>query len=214
MFLLYAVLAGLVAGLALGGRLRSLGAMRLRWAWLIVAGMAIQGLLYSEPIGERVAQLGPAVGPGLYIGSIVLVLAAVVRNIRIPGLALVAVGAAANLAAIVANGGYMPVSPEALGSHVPSGGYSNSVTAPDPALRFLTDIFALPDWLPAGNVFSVGDVFIGLGIATAIVVQMRRGAGMDRPVLIIDSWPRHGLPPTRPVGVRCGPATPPSGRPD
>jgi len=214
MFLLYAVLAGLVAGLVLRGRLRSLGAMRLRWTWLIVAGMAIQGLLYSEPVAERVAQVGPAVGPGIYVGSIVLVLAAVVRNIRIPGLVLVAAGAAANLAAIVANGGYMPVSAEALGSHVPSGGYSNSVTLPDPALPFLTDIFALPDWLPAGNVFSVGDVLIGLGIITAIVVQMRRGAGLDRPLLIIASWPRHGLPATRPVGARCGPTTPPSGGPD
>jgi hypothetical protein len=211
MFLLYAVLAGLIAGLALGGRLRTLGAIRLRWAWLIVAGMAIQAALYSEPVAERVAQLGPEVGPGIYVGSMVLVLAAVIRNVRIPGLALVAVGAAANLAAIVANGGYMPVSAEALGSHVPSGGYSNSVTATDPKLPFLTDIFALPDWLPAGNVFSVGDILIGLGIATAIVVQMRRGRGVDSPVLIIDSWPRHGLGVARPAGARCGPTTPPSG---
>jgi Family of unknown function (DUF5317) len=210
MFLLYAVLAGLVAGLALGGRFRSLGAIRLRWTWLIVAGMAIQAALYSEPVAERVAQLGPAVGPGIYVASMVLVLAAVVRNVRVPGLALVAVGAAANLAAIVANGGYMPVSAEALGSHVPSGP-SNSVTLPDPALPFLTDIFALPDWLPAGNVFSVGDVLIGLGIATAIVVQMRRGRGTDSPVLIIDAWPRHGLGPARTAGARCGPTTPPSG---
>lgn len=211
MFLLYAVLAGLVAGLVLGGRLRTLGALRLHWTWLIVVGMAIQGLLYSAPVGERVAELGPAVGPGLYIGSMVLVLAAVVRNALVPGLALVAVGAAANLAAIVANGGFMPVSAEALGGHVPSGGYSNSVMVRDPALPFLTDIFALPDWLPAGNVFSIGDVLIGVGIATAIVVQMRRGRGTDSPVMIIDSWPRHGLAPAKPVRARCGPATPPSG---
>src|SRR5687768_4971366 len=100
MFLLYAVLAGLIAGLALGGRLRSLGALRLRWAWLIVAGMAIQGFLYSPPVAERVARLGPEVGPGIYVASMVIVLVAVVRNVHIPGLALVAVGAAANLAAI------------------------------------------------------------------------------------------------------------------
>jgi len=212
-FLLYAVLASLVAGLVLGGRLGRLAGLRLRWTWLIVAGMAIQGLLYTEQVSERVAQLGPLVGPAIYVGSMVLVLAAVVRNVRVPGLALVAVGAAANLAAIVANGGYMPVSATALGSHVPSGP-SNSVTLPDPALPFLTDIFALPDWLPAGNVFSVGDILIGLGIATAIVVQMRRGRGLDRPLLVIASWPRHGLPPTRPAGARCGPTTPPSGGPE
>jgi Family of unknown function (DUF5317) len=82
----------------------------------------------------------------------------------------------------VANGGYMPVSPEALGSHVPGGGYSNSVLLRDPALAPLVDIFALPSWLPAANVFSIGDVLIGLGVATAIVVQMRRGGAVDPPL--------------------------------
>jgi hypothetical protein len=52
-------------------------------------------------------------------------------------------------------------------------GYSNSVEMANPALAPLTDIFALPAWVPATNVFSVGDVLIMLGIAVAIVVQMR-----------------------------------------
>ncbi len=46
----------------------------------------------------------------------------------------------------------------------------------DPALRPLTDIFALPTWLPAANVFSVGDVLIGVGVAVVIALGMR-GAG-------------------------------------
>ena len=177
MFLLYAVLAGLIAGLILGGNLLQLAAIRLRWTWLIVAGMAIQGLLYSQPVSERVAQLGPEVGPGLYVASMAMVLAAVVRNVAVPGLPLVALGAASNLAAIVANGGYMPASAAALGSHVPTGGgYSNSTVIDNPALPFLTDIFALPDWLPAGNVFSIGDVLIGVGLVVVIAAAMRRPA--------------------------------------
>ena len=40
----------------------------------------------------------------------------------------------------------------------------------------LTDIFALPAWLPLHNVFSIGDVLIGVGVAVVIVVGMRRGA--------------------------------------
>lgn len=205
MFLLYALLLGLVAGLLFGGRPGRLAEMRLRWTSLIIAGMVIQGLLYSEPVSERVAQLGPEVGPTVYVTSMVMVLAAVVRNVRVPGLALVAIGAAANLAAIVANGGYMPASPAALGSHVPDGGgYSNSVVLSDPALAPLTDIFALPDWLPGGNVFSIGDVLIGLGIAAAIVVQMRRRSAADeRPSM---------TGPTSPA--RCAPTTPPSGTRD
>ena len=57
--------------------------------------------------------LGDAV-PVVYVLSNVAVLAAVLRNLALPGMAIVAVGAVCNLAAIVANGGYMPADPEAL----------------------------------------------------------------------------------------------------
>ena len=55
-------------------------------------------------------------------------------------------------------------------------GFSNSVVVADPALRPLTDIFALPAWLPFANVFSIGDVLIGVGIAVVIALAMRRDA--------------------------------------
>ena len=56
------------------------------------------------------------------------VLVAVWRNLAIPGLRLVLVGGASNLIAICANGGYMPVSPDALVAlgRLPREGYSNS----------------------------------------------------------------------------------------
>ena len=78
--------------------------------------------------------------------------------------AVVALGAASNFVAIMANGGYMPAALDALQAHgkVTSTVYSNSVVAQNPALAPLTDIFALPAWLPFANVFSVGDV-PGLG---------------------------------------------------
>ena len=41
------------------------------------------------------------------------------------------------------------------------------------ALRPLTDIFALPGWLPGANVFSLGDVLIGVGVAVVIALGMR-----------------------------------------
>jgi hypothetical protein len=105
-----------------------------------------------------------------------LVVAAVLRNVRIMGMPVVAAGAASNVAAILANGGFMPASREALaalGASAPSI-YSNSSVVPDPALWPLTDIFALPSWLPMANVFSIGDVLIGLGVALVIVIHMRR----------------------------------------
>jgi hypothetical protein len=101
---------------------------------------------------------------------------AVLANRRITGMPVVALGAASNFAAIVANGGYMPAARSAL-QGVGKGDstiYSNSVVTPDPALAPLTDIFSLPTWLPFANVFSIGDVLIGAGVAIVIVAAMRR----------------------------------------
>jgi hypothetical protein len=106
-----------------------------------------------------------------------------------------------NLVAIVANGGYMPADIGAMASLGRSSidGYSNSAMLSDPALKPLTDIFALPTWLPLHNVFSVGDVLIGVGIAIVVVAAMRSGLSTSSPT----SWeggpdtvsPSEGEPP-------------------
>jgi hypothetical protein len=174
MFVLYAVLAGLVVGRLLGGRIANLGTLRIRWAPAAVVGLAVQLVLFSEPG----AALAGAAAPAVYVASSALVFGVVVRNLALPGLPLVALGAASNLLAIVANGGYMPADPgavAALGGREISG-YSNSVVVDDPALRPLTDIFALPSWLPLANVFSIGDVAIAVGIAVAVAAGMRNRA--------------------------------------
>ena len=49
----------------------------------------------------------------------------------------------------------------------------------NPAVRPLTDIFAIPAGLPLANVFSVGDVLIGLGIVVVIAAAMRRGGNPE-----------------------------------
>jgi hypothetical protein len=40
----------------------------------------------------------------------------------------------------------------------------------------LTDIFTLPPWVPFANVFSIGDVLIGLGVVVVIALGMRQRA--------------------------------------
>ena len=172
MFILYGLGAGIVLGYGLGGRLDGLAAIRFRWPWLVALGLAVQLVIFT-PAGD--AFVGAA-GPALYVASTAMVLAAIVANLRLPGLPLVAAGALLNLAAIVANGGRMPADPAALASLGVTnvGAATNSVIAPDPALRPLTDLFALPPWLPLANVFSIGDVLIGLGLAAAVAVAMRR----------------------------------------
>ena len=173
MFLLYAIVIGLVLGFLVGGRPAGLASLDFRWAWLAVAGFAIQIGLFSGPVAD---QIDPTVGSAIYVGSTALVFIAVLRNVRIPGLPIVALGAASNLTAILANGGFMPSSPSAAAAvgHEAATNYSNSSIVANPALAPLTDIFALPAGMPMNNVFSIGDVLIAVGTAVAIVVAMRR----------------------------------------
>lgn len=179
MFVLYAVPLALLVGRLLGGRLEGLAQLGFRWAPLAILGLAAQLVLFSAPVGAAVAPLAPA----LYVASTAAVLVAVLRNVRVPGLGVVAVGAVSNLAAILANGGYMPADPGALAvaGLQPDDAYSNSLVVASPALRPLTDVYAMPDAVPFANVFSVGDVLIGVGVFLAIVVAMRARPAGRRP---------------------------------
>jgi hypothetical protein len=89
-----------------------------------------------------------------------------------------------NFLVIAANGGYMPVLPDNLiraglthrAELLQAKGYlSNStVLTGETRLPFLADVFFAPSWLPFSNVFSIGDVFIGIG-AFILVLQTMQG---------------------------------------
>jgi hypothetical protein len=175
--MLWAIPTGILLGLVAGGRLDGLAALRLRWAWLAVAGLLVQVVLFSET-GNELAGAG---GPAIYVGSTLAVFVAVVRNIGITGMPLVALGSLSNLVAITSNGGFMPADPAALhaaGLDGP-GSHTNSIVLENPAFEPLTDIYAIPASLPFANVFSVGDVLLGVGIVVVIVAAMRRRVPPD-----------------------------------
>jgi hypothetical protein len=172
MFILYAVVIGLVLGFLTGGRPAGLAALHFRFAPVIVGALMIQLVLFSDPVSERIGDLGPFI----YVASTGAVLLAVLADRSITGMPIVAAGAACNLLAIVANGGYMPADPGALAPHGPleSNMYSNSAIVAHPNLWILTDIFSMPPGVPFANIFSIGDIVIGVGIAFVIVAAMRR----------------------------------------
>lgn len=194
MFILYALVIGVILGVALGGRPAGLGSLRFRWSGVMLGGLLVQVVLFSDAVAERIGPLGPPI----YVASTTLVLTAVLANRSIPGMAIVALGAVSNLAAIVANGGFMPASRSALvtlGRSDPTT-YSNSTTVDNPVLGPLTDIFAMPPWLPFANVFSVGDVLIVVGVVMTIVLAMRStGNGAE-------GLPASNSPIQRPAPVR------------
>src|SRR5262245_13544521 len=114
-----------------------LATMHLRWLPLAIAGLALQVALFS-PLGDVV----PAdIGRAAYVLATVVVALVVLVNRTVPGLPIVAVGAIANLVAIVANGGAMPADPGAVAAAgIRLDDPANSVVLADPALRPLTDI--------------------------------------------------------------------------
>jgi len=172
-FVLIAIPIGVVIGLLVGGRIERLSQLRFHWAWLAIAGLAIQLVLFSTSMADS---LPPGVGEAIYVASTGMVLIAVWRNLAVPGLAIVAVGAISNLAAVVANGGVMPTTIDAVRTAglASEAGFSNSAVLADPALAPLTDIFAVPAGMPLANVFSIGDVLIAVGLIVTIALGMRR----------------------------------------
>lgn len=171
---MYAVVLGLIVGLLTGGKLAALGSAHIRLWPVALIGLFAQLLLFSSPLAVAV---GPW-GPSLYVVSTAAVLMALVVNLRQPGFWLIIIGALANFAVIVANGGQMPASPDAWAAltgvaAVPTTDFSNShLAGPHTVLAFLGDNFVLPRPLPFANVFSIGDVLIGAGGALFVYQQM------------------------------------------
>jgi Family of unknown function (DUF5317) len=161
-FLVALVLVSALAVPLAGGRLVELP-LRHVWAIYAALGLAVLGVgVPGLPDGLRSLLLVAAYP----VGAVFLA-----ANRRIPGMALTALGAALNLLAITANGGVMPASPTALAAAgLPAGepGFQSSTAVDDPQLAFLGDVFAIPASWPLSNVFSVGDVLIGAGLAWGV----------------------------------------------
>lgn len=165
------VLAVIAIALLRGGSLRNFAAVNLRALPLIFAGLGLQILIFN-PWAD--ARLGAAATGALYVLSMAVLIAWVALNRAIPGMALAGAGVLMNTAAIAANGGYMPVDPQAaayagrLARYATEGdavNHNSVATAEGVQLWLLTDIFPLPAGIPLANVFSLGDILLTAGVA-------------------------------------------------
>ncbi len=177
MILLVALSLAFVVALLRGGKLSRLVALPLRWPALPLVALAVQLVVmhFPQPFG-RSFDLHAVV---LLLSYLALLLA-VWLNRRIPGLALLGLGLLLNLVVMAANGGYMPIAPEAMerighgdaDTILPSSRVSGSkdIALPREQTRlwFLSDIFVLPLPFPFSAAFSVGDVFIAAGAFWAV----------------------------------------------
>ncbi|HEX9028718.1 MAG TPA: DUF5317 domain-containing protein [Anaerolineales bacterium] len=174
MILLSAVVSGLLVGWAWARwRNRPYQAPAFRAIWLVLVGFIPQFLIAYLPFTNRSARNWMAAAS--LIASMILFLAFVWINRRLPGMPLLLAGLLLNLAVMAANGGWMPISPETasrlLGEdvmqHVALGGRFGQkdilLLAQNMRLGFLADRFLLPSWSPYQVAFSAGDILIAVG---------------------------------------------------
>lgn len=169
-----ALLGGLALAAALGGRLSARPGGRLRWPWLVVVAVA----LYWVP---AVIGLARSEAVALMLCASAGLLAFAIANLRVVGMAVVALGLILNAAVIVANVG-MPVDPGAV---VAAGlarpdqltsldlGNSRQWQDDDDRLAALGDVVpvALLD-----EVVSFGDLILAAGLANVAFRLLRPGA--------------------------------------
>jgi hypothetical protein len=153
------VLLGFVSVPLLGGRLALLSELRLKGVPIVVGAFAVQILIVNVlPAGSE------TVHAAIHVASYGVLGIVMASNLSIPGMPLIAIGGALNTTAIAANGGVMPASAGALrfaGMTPDPAGFANSSVAEHAG--FLGDIMAVPSWVPAANVFSIGDLFLIVG---------------------------------------------------
>jgi Family of unknown function (DUF5317) len=157
----------LVASVPLaGGRLGALGEIRPRAVWAVLLAAAIQVGITQVAGGSHELHVV------LHVLSYVLDAYFLFANRRLAGVPVVALGAALNVLAIVANGGVMPANASALRiSGIASRpGFDNSAVLAHPHLAFLGDVIPVPGPWPIGNVLSVGDLIIFIGALVVLHV--------------------------------------------
>jgi hypothetical protein len=158
--------------------------------WLVALGFLPQLLAFYLP-STRKLFTDEAASFSLILSQIVLLVFAAL-NIRLPGMPVLAFGLACNLAVILANGGFMPLTIDAasrlvsqtvmdrlvLGERVGSASKDILLSEAGMRLPWLADRFVPPQAIPYRFAFSLGDVFIATGTFW-LLFQGKQGASLS-----------------------------------
>lgn len=187
MILLLALGAALLWTWLRGGRAAHVQYITFRAYGLALFAFAVQAVLVyvslPEPFGARVH------APVLML-SYALLAVFVWQNRRLDGMWLIAAGLGANALVIAVNGGYMPITYEAL----VAAGKAHLVNSPvagtlvfgskdillpveETRLWMLSDIFVVPPPFPISSIFSAGDALIAAGLFRLVPFLFGVGAG-------------------------------------
>ena len=175
MILLSALVLGLLVGLGWSRwRNQPYQAPALRSVWLVLVAFLPQLVIAYLPVSRSL--LPDWLAASSLAASLMVFLVFVLLNRRLPGMPILIIGLGLNLIVILANRGWMPISPQtasqlmggttvqsfSLGSRF---GEKDILLLPqDMYFGILTDRFLLPDWSPYKVAFSLGDILVALGV--------------------------------------------------
>jgi hypothetical protein len=155
-----AVAVALLIPLLTLGSYKRLFDTKVRWSWLLAASLAIQLALEFYSLPRR---YWDNLGYGLLVGSYVLLLTFIARNVVLRGMSIVLVGIACNAAVITLNQG-MPVKfpPEWRNESWAEATVKHHPQEDGEKLLFLSDIIIVRE--PLDNLLSFGDLILAIGL--------------------------------------------------
>jgi Family of unknown function (DUF5317) len=180
--LLLAIATGLLAGFGWARYYRrSYQPPDLRYFWLVFIAFLVQFIAVYLPFTrERTPNWLAAIS---VLTSQILLLAFAWLNRRLPGMPILILGSALNLTIMMANGGFMPISPQTASRLVPEEtlldvslghrfGTKDILLRPENThFEWLADRFLPPTWSPYQVAFSLGDVLIAIGVFWLLAYQ-------------------------------------------
>jgi len=182
MILLLAIATGLLVGLAWARRRgQPYQPPALRSLWLAMIAFLPQLLVVYLPLPHK--DYPDSLVAYFILASQILFLGFAWVNRRLPGMSLLILGLVLNLAVMSANSGFMPISPQVAGRlvsqetmmEISSGsrfGTKDILLLPqNTRFEWLADRFLPPSWLPYQVAFSLGDVFVGIGVFWLLAKQ-------------------------------------------
>jgi hypothetical protein len=182
MILLSAIALGLPVGLvAARVQQRPYLTPNLAHVWLVFAAVLPQlAILYLPDVRRQI----PDEMTGILLAvSNALLIAFAWLNRKLPGLSLMLLGAALNFTVMAANRGFMPISPQTASRLAPQSmlqdiaagtrfGLKDILLQPEHTrFEWLADRFLPPAWFPYQVAFSLGDVFLALGVFCLLSVS-------------------------------------------
>lgn len=176
------ILTALFLGWVLKGRFGRLADVKLKYVWMIYVPLG----LYFAALAANHANVFPPqsfVFGLVHVVGLTALMVMALANRRIPGATIMFVGLAANAVAIVANGGFMPASKEAivrafgageLESILGQSMFRHAIIDAGTRLKWLCDVVAAPrPFVLVPSVYSIGDILTSIGCLIAIVAIMR-----------------------------------------